>query len=189
MIVRVLDIAAISFVGAHVEDFPTKFLFEHQAGFDFGDNHNEIILFQDTSLRKRSLGCLAHMLNDQKVWVIKRATQRKPKYVVDKPLWIWAIVENLVVTLGQAWSILDGSKPSVTKRIGIGSGFLVRHTGSTDHPIANHGEVLSHWTDDEEEYLSRPSLCETTSSWKLSIGTAGQMTESFVCPANSTRFY
>jgi hypothetical protein len=185
LLTRFLDLAVVSFAGAHLEDFPTRYAKKPIT---------EIILVEGIILRKRTLRCLDGMLYGQRVWVFEEL--ENPEITPVPDLCISTTVNDLAQTWGPAWTISQKNKPSGITRIGIRNGFITPHSDDKGQFSVERTEILSHWAaksdQTEQETISIESdpepFPDDIMTRHLLIGAGERFIVNQNCPAEADKF-
>jgi hypothetical protein len=158
-IVHTLDLATLSYAGAHIEPFDTRYLgisvefFSVPAPF-VAEFHRDVRATGMINLRRRSLECLDGFLHGKNVWVfydsLSDVGSNDRLYLVTQidifadiwePLWKDCLVET----------------PAEAYRYRVGGGYIIPWI-TNDHPKLLSGEILCHWVKASD--LSQTYSCQ-----------------------------
>jgi hypothetical protein len=172
---QVIDFAILSYVGAHIERFDSKFLDMDISCFRFSNSgpyfyHGQVeadpslrevrdvaLGYIDATkeqfdsnwppftLRRRRLQCLDNLLGGMEVWVFHQSENGARD---DAQLCLSTDIETLTDIWGPSWKILRKSSPGQIKRLDIGNGSIVPWAfhSHLNSPDIRPGEVYCHWT-------------------------------------------
>ena len=164
--ILVLDLAVVSYCGAHIERFDEKFLAEN---LDFAKITTawtyDRTCVEGIMLRRRQLRCLDGFLGGQRVWVL----QSQALWNDHQDLYLSSDIDQLADIWGPLWSVKSSQDSDDILRYDAGPGSILPcATGKNMPPLAN-GEVLCHWFrhDDEPDDVPTGRLL---SSSRLLIG-------------------
>src|SRR6266480_4456235 len=102
-IVKVLDLAVVSYSGAHLQDFHEKGL--HAALYD----DKPIKVTTNLFLRKRSLQCLDGYLGQKQVWTFEAIGSTDPDLA---PLYLSTTMTTFADIWGPAWAVKEQAQAS-----------------------------------------------------------------------------
>lgn len=143
---QTLDLALLSFVGAHNQDFP-KFLNSQPESFNIPGPLSQLPV--QITLRPRHFQCMDRLFGGNPIWVFH---PRSKATVVDEPLYLSANMKSFSHIWGPVWAIsTSGHVRSGVHRYDVGGGSIVpwRHLSKRD-PILQEGEIFCHWLPYEE---------------------------------------
>ena len=143
---QTLDLAVLSFVGAHCQDF-SKFLEKQSESFNIPGPSFQ--LPGQITLRSRHFQCLDGLFGGKPVWVFHPHSKTA---VVDEPLYLSAKMKSFSHIWGPVWAISkSGHVTSGVQQYDVGGGSILpwRQLNKRD-PIIQEGEVFCHWVPYEQ---------------------------------------
>ncbi|KAK1754028.1 hypothetical protein QBC47DRAFT_33470 [Echria macrotheca] len=147
-----LDIAVVSFAGAHLEHFDDVYFARpherhgiYQIPCD-ADSKSSVMIF------RRHFECLAGFLGDHPAWVFE-VHERGHVIDLSRNLYLRASPEELANVWGPVWRSEDLS-PQGRTRFLLSRGLIVGWRHSSNDPPLLPGEYFCHWTDDPTEAAS-----------------------------------
>ncbi|KAL4755606.1 uncharacterized protein BDW70DRAFT_165323 [Aspergillus foveolatus] len=149
VIAKFIDLAIVSFSGAHLEPFDEKFL---------GVSNIAVSLCDSLVLHRRSLSCLDECLGRQPVWVFEDVGPERPNAWY--PMYVSTTISDLHDIWGPVWvslPVVEGkeerkSQPPWSGPVvsyNIGRGRIIPWQQQRDEPEAIDNEFLAHWTTNE----------------------------------------
>ena len=162
--ILVLDLAIVSYCGAHVERFDEAFLDEDLNRAKLTASWTYVVDGSDgIMLRRRSLRCLKGFLRSRLAWVF----QRQSLWQDDDELYLSTRIEDLADIWGPVWSVKANEEAEEILQYKAGLGSIVPLTDSKTGPLTQD-EVLCHWFAESDKIPEAPfSLVPDT---KLLIG-------------------
>lgn len=172
VIVKFLDIAIVSYSGAHFEDFRTK-------GFDSSlEDASEIDITESLILRPRYLQCLDAYFHHEQVWVFEEVDLGQRR--ADTPLYLLTTMEVFSGIWGPVWAVHEQERIS---RFNVGVGSIFPWTREPTDPELWEGEIFAHWTDHETDLVQHlPSFPPYSEKMKLLIGANTMLSINANCP-------
>ncbi|KAI9875384.1 MAG: hypothetical protein M1830_008537 [Pleopsidium flavum] len=164
---QTLDLAVVSYAGAHLEPFDQLFgrtldQFTIQARY-VGDS------FIQVSLRRRSLRCLDGLLRGKEVWVFQCCLD-----LDDERLYLSTSADLLAEIWGPLWKSCPASRPEEISCYHVGNGSIIYSPADPNSTPELHPgdedrgpEVPCHWVprdQDDIEFVSAHSASSTTFS-------------------------
>lgn len=166
----VLDLAVVSYCGAHIERFDLSHLGEDldrakiAAALTYITDGSEGIM-----LRRRTLRCLDAFLGGRKVWVL----QSQALWEDDTELYLSTGIADFADIWGPVWGVKKKGNSTDILRYNAGPGSIVPWPADTTTPLAPD-EEFCHWVGlDDPEKRSGRSLHENV---KLLIGAPSSST-------------
>ncbi|KAM7223043.1 hypothetical protein V8F06_001599 [Rhypophila decipiens] len=146
-----LDIAVVSFIGAHLEPFDEVY-FKHDHRHHHHDRRQEFYkipcdehVTSSIILCPRYFDCLSGFLGKNPAWVFETHEKGQPLYV-GRPLYLRTSPEQLANVWGPLWRAETRERGGAS-RFMLSKGFLVGwHHSSTVDPRLDAEEYLCHWT-------------------------------------------
>ncbi|KAF4630076.1 hypothetical protein G7Y89_g8065 [Cudoniella acicularis] len=165
LIASVLDVAVVSYVGAHIERFDQKFLGTRP------DIDGYLIPYGPKSwglpefgLCRRKLACLDKFLGGEKVWVFHT------RFDESEPLFLSTDIQTFADIWGPLWKVANEETPDNTQQYNVGNGSIIPWSMSlhcskclqakAENEVKD-GEVFCHWVsfkewDPEHNAIHRP---------------------------------
>ena len=135
IVVRILDLAVLSFSGAHLEPFDEM---------NIGRRVEEFGITGVAVLRRRRMRCLDTYLDRKEVWVFEVAS-RPDQTRSTEQLYLSACIEDFNTLWGPVWSkSLPNNGPVI--RYDVGPGSLIPWERADSEPSPEDGETFCHWT-------------------------------------------
>jgi hypothetical protein len=177
-----LDLAIVSYCGAHCEPFG-QYLKNTPTSFNipgpFGGFPPQIVL------RPRKFQCLDKFFKGESVWVFHPSSRS----ISDEPLYLSTTIQDFCNTWGPAWSVTKNG--SLTQAYDVGGGSIVPWTEPETGQRVLGSETMCHWIPYEATSsvaLSTPLYFKQT----LLIGARVQLETNEDCPTTpadlETRF-
>jgi tetratricopeptide (TPR) repeat protein len=147
LVVNTIDLAVLSYTGAHLGRFDQEYLGEDisvidvLAPFTGGDGPN----IPSIKLRRCPLQCLGSFHDNQPVWVFSSNDWEPPG-----SLFLSTQVEDFADIWGPLWKAIDCEKLDTYSRYVVGNGSIFKWQPTNLTPPLSHGEVLCHWVSDHE---------------------------------------
>ncbi|OCK81939.1 hypothetical protein K432DRAFT_403380 [Lepidopterella palustris CBS 459.81] len=179
----VLDLATISFCGAHLKRFD-NFYFEVSSGsysFPCGVPGVSILLTQ------RRFGCLEGFYLDQPAWVFSTSehTTNSPWLTNETPLYLSTTPNEFAKLWGPMSKYTSRISRDVTLWFLVSPGFIIPGRPSHHDPALLEDEVLCHWTNDPRELDEHVSFPVRGDIERLLIGTnPAELSENSNCRPN-----
>jgi hypothetical protein len=146
LLMLVLDLAVISYSGAHIERFDFRYLRNERNEAESLDparlSASWTYLIDGSDgllLRRRSLRCLRPFLADKPVWVF----QSQSLWDDEGELWLSSTAEEIADIWGPMWAAKDDENSEEIQRYNVGSGILYAVKDSAQPKEA--GEIPCHW--------------------------------------------
>jgi hypothetical protein len=147
LVVHAIDLAVLSYAGAHLNRFDKEYL-----GRDFAEI-NVLSPFageyeaQTPSIKMRlySLQCLDTFHGHQPVWIFS-----SDDWEPSQRLFLSAEVEVFADIWGPLWKAADHEKPNAYTRYVVGNGSILRWRHEMSAPSLSDGEVFCHWVSDHD---------------------------------------
>lgn len=160
-IVKFLDLAVISYAGAHIED-PRA----NDPRFNM-KIASDIIIGKHLTLRPRRLQCLDAYFHHEKVWVFEELGPGKQPS--DEPLYLLTTMEIFSDIWGPVWKV---QKENIIRRFNVSIGSIFPWTRGKNDPTLHDDEIFAHWTDCETDYVvdDAPSFPRGAEKKKVLIG-------------------
>jgi hypothetical protein len=175
---RFLDLAAISYCGAHLESIDEKYLDITLDQFSIPCDTTRMSI----TMKRRSLLCLGGYLRDEPVWVFQ--TVEEAPLRSEEALYVSTTLDDFADVFGPVWQTNESKSSSTVLKYNVGKGFIIPWTRFGRDPIPLEGEVFCHWTEDVDDlegaenfprsydrlligastYLTRNPRCSTTTS-------------------------
>lgn len=172
-----LDVAVVSFSGAHLERFDEKYLCRTQSMFTFSCTPETSLV-----LRRRSLKCLDAYLHGRQVWVFEEIDSSVIEYPSSEDaLYLSTTMSDFGSVWGPLWvtHIRDSDQKNrsntetpVILRYNVGLGWVIPWRQRHDEPPVLANEVFAHWTNDVVDLLDSEPFPESTPDSRLLIGGA-----------------
>ncbi|KAF2469706.1 uncharacterized protein BDR25DRAFT_315274 [Lindgomyces ingoldianus] len=156
VIVKFLDIAIISYSGAHFEDLRTKNL--HLSLEDA----SEIGIAESLILRPRHLQCLDAYFHHEQVWVFEEVDLGLQRS--NTPLYLLTTMEIFSDIWGPVWAVHEGGR---INRFNVGTGSIFPWAREPTDPRLLDGEIFAHWSNYETDLVQKRSSVENTPSFPL----------------------
>ncbi|KAK0721137.1 hypothetical protein B0H67DRAFT_578204 [Lasiosphaeris hirsuta] len=174
-----LDIAAVSFVGAHLEPFnQVYFAHPHETVYKIPcDAHATSFV----CIHRRAFDCLAGMLGDTPAWVFETHERGQIPDVHHQKLYLHTSPEQLANIWGPVWRSEDRSSHGSSKYM-LSRGFIVGGHSSPSSPAALSGEYLCHWTNNPRTVAGSPGLPRYNNMPSLLIGSHPALEDNRSCP-------
>ena len=145
-IVHTLDLAILSYAGAHIEPFDARYLgisvevFNVPAPF-VADLHRDGRAAGMISLRRRSLECLDGFLHGKNVWVFCDSSSDVGS---NDRLHLVTKIDIFADIWGPLWKDCRVKTPAEAYRYRVGDGYIIPWM-TNDQPTLLSGEVRCHW--------------------------------------------
>ncbi len=140
--VLVLDLAIVSYSGAHIERFDQRFLSGED--LDFAKITSawsyDTLCREGIILRRRSLCCLQRFLGVHRIWIL----QAQSRWEDDEDLYLSTSVEQFADIWGPTWEVKDAEDSDKVIKYNAGIGAIVPWQADKDTPLAD-GEAFCHW--------------------------------------------
>ncbi|KAL9064524.1 MAG: hypothetical protein Q9157_007798 [Trypethelium eluteriae] len=181
--IMVLDLAVVSYCGAHTERFDEKFLDEDLdlAKITTAWSYDRICA-DGIMIRRRQLCCLDGFLGDRPVWVL----QSQALWADSRDLYLSTDINQFADIWGPIWAVKPSEGSDMIVKYNAGPGSILACVANRDSPPIEDGEVLCHWYRHDEE-PDRASFDLLTGS-RLLIGastivehTTSQLKENDLC--------
>ena len=171
--VRVLDLAAMSYIGAHIDDTMGFKLDEYRDSLQIQDDDWGSSWLRGIHFQRRRLQCLSDALNNSEVWVFNLEgtdTSGGASYLATK-------IRTLADIWGPVWRPNGDKETTSYYKIGrntsyynIGGGSIVPWSpDSIQHPVLKFGERLAHWVPYSLSHYALPP--EGTDPWQRQLST------------------
>ena len=150
----VLDLAVISYAGAHVERFDHRFLGEDldlakiTSSWSFDTLCREGIM-----LRRRSLRCLQPFLRGRQVWLLQSQSQ----WDDDGEMYLSTTMEEFADIWGPVWAAKSSNESEEILHYNAGMGAVVPWPEEKLSPELVEGEVFAHWRSPDEVGRKAPT--------------------------------
>lgn len=180
-----LDLAVISYCGAHVEGFDQRYL-----GCSLQSLSIYSTFFKDLgpgpTFQRRTLKCLDGFLEGEQVWVL-HTHGPPPEPLASQPLYLRTTIEAFADVWGPVWKTNPINQPKTVIRFNAGLGFIVPWSRPVDtDPAPLHDEIHCHWTADEDAIPSaNGSVPDTPYQNYLIGGVAPSVTTNADCPLSA----
>lgn len=137
---QALDLAVISFAGAHTQNF-SRYLGSESLAYDVPGPFLRLpVLF---TLRQRHLQCLDGFFGGNPVWVFHPCSMAK---TADEPLYLSTNMQDFSHIWGPVWAIsASGNLKTGIKRYDVGGGSIYAWPLSGDSTKFFEEEVFCHW--------------------------------------------
>ena len=144
----VLDLAVVSYCGAHTERFDEKFLEENLdlAKITTAWTYDRTCI-EGIMLRRRQLLCLDGFLGGRAVWVF----QSQALWEDSQDLYLSAQIDQFADIWGPLWSVKSSHESNVILKLNAGPGSILPCSPVHGSPRLEDGEVLCHWFQHDEE--------------------------------------
>jgi hypothetical protein len=153
--VQSLNVAVLSYAGAHTQRFDSKVLGEDVGSFQIPHRFNYFnedlrnIPRPSTSghikLQPRSLQCLHSFLGNKPPWIFLRDSDDN----TEERLLLSTDIETLTDIWGPSWKVIDNSDPTRIRQYDIGNGAVVLWpldaSDTASSPTPESSEVFCHW--------------------------------------------
>lgn len=160
-----LDLAVVSYAGAHIEPFDQRYIAEDldyakiTTAWTYAVDGAEGVM-----LRKRSLRCLDSFLRGKRVLVF----QGQSLWEDDQPLYLSTTIEEFADIWGPAWSVKENSDAETFLRYDTEAGYITAWPRDENSPPLAEDEVFCHWISIREGY-NKPKATLNSDS-RLLIG-------------------
>ncbi|KAI9873954.1 MAG: hypothetical protein M1830_010366, partial [Pleopsidium flavum] len=165
---QTLDLAIVSYAGAHLESFDQLFIGRTLDQFTIQARYVGYS-FISVSLRRRSLRCLDGLLRHKEVWVFQRCLD-----LDDERLYLSTSADLLAEIWGPLWKTFPASRPEEISCYHVGNGSIIYSPADPNSTPRLHPgdedrgpEVPCHWVprdQDDIEFVSAHSASSTTFS-------------------------
>lgn len=174
LVVQVIDLAIISYSGAHIEPFLSRFR-QYNA-------HTWLSIAPRIHLKRRIMKCLDAYLGSP-VWVFEVGERLEEDSEIPS-LYLSTTIEEFASVWGPAWPVLNPSNPEPLLRYNIGIGFMVHWPRADDEPELAEGEVFCHWTTSTADLKSGSAI--PRNKGRLLIG--GRLSLNDTCATDGAAF-
>lgn len=146
LLVHILDLAVVSYAGAHLRNFVQEYLQQHEHRVDllgpFSDSTSapHSVVFQRCPLQ-----CLGAFLHDKLVWVFSSSLWNSRS-----PLYLSTCIEVFADIWGPLWKAKDPSNQNRSTAYIVGNGSIVPWQHFVHRAPRLEGEVFCHWMADDE---------------------------------------
>jgi hypothetical protein len=174
-----LDMALVTFCGAHISPFDEVHLGERK--FEFSIQTGLI-------LRRRSLKCLDTYFHGRQVWVFEEVPPAS-KFRSHNSLYLSTTMEDFNDIWGPVWTTFTlptketttiNSEKQEILRFNVGLGFIIPWRNTPNEPPPEGDEIFSHWTDHEFDlHGNQPFIYGSTT--KLLIGGGSRLVKNDDC--------
>lgn len=177
-----LDLAVISYCGAHLEGFDQRYL-----GHQFQSLSIFSTIFKDfgpsPTLQRRTLKYLDSFLEGEQVWVL-HTHGPPPEPLASQPLYLRTTIEAFADIWGPVWKSNPINQPKRVTRFNAGLGFIVPWSRLVDtEPTPLSGEINCHWTADDDAITSKDATFADIPYQMYLIGEAApSITNNTDCP-------
>ena len=180
-----LDLAVVSYCGAHIENFDQRYLdcrlesFEIYSTFFKG-------LGPGPTLQRRTLNCLDGFLEGEQVWVL-HPQGPPPERWASQRLNLRTTIEAFANVWGPVWKTNPINQPKTITQFNAGLGSIVPWSRSADaEPAPPSDEINCHWTADEDAISpTATSIPDTPCQIYLIGGAAPSLTINADCPLSA----
>jgi len=183
-----LDIATVSFCGAHLEPFDEVY-------FDRVSPTSHYRLPCDArgaaiDLQLRTFQCLDGFLQGRRVWVF---SSTEVEFFTDslpnEPLYLSTAPDEFANAWGPMWKSTSPLDPGTTLRYMVSPGFIVPWRRTPGQPDLLPNEVRCHWTKDIYDINSIFSLAVHGGFERLLIGAHSTLLKNTSCRPNKQNFF
>jgi len=180
-----LDIAVVSFVGAHLEQFDeVYFARPHEPVYRIpcdADSTSSVMVY------RRHFECLAGFLGDNPAWVFE---VHERGHVIDlrRHLYLRASPNQLANVWGPVWRSEDLLPHGRTKFL-LSKGFIVGWRHSASDPPLLPGEYFCHWTNNPISAAASPGLPRYINIPYLLIGAHPALEINRLCHMSQSNFH
>lgn len=144
-VAKLIDIAVISYCGAHVRRFDEDYLEESIDGWFLPcDPWGTTI-----TLTRRSLKCLSGFFYGCKMWVFEVTSKHSQR--LSTPLYLAAGIEEFADIWGPVWKTVLPENSDVVIRYNVGIGYVIPWPEPRRDLDLQPGEIFCHWTSDVED--------------------------------------
>jgi hypothetical protein len=141
---RFLDLATISYSGAHLERFDETYLEKTMDYFSIPCALAGVSIV----LARRPLRCLSGYLRNRPVWVFQVVERAFP--LSSEPLYVSTTPRDFADVFGPVWQTTAADNSTVF-RYNVGRGYIVPWRQRNRDPGLFPDEVFCHWTEDIED--------------------------------------
>lgn len=177
---RFLDLATISYCGAHLERIDEMYLETTLGHFSIPCD----VTGTSIIMARRTLRCLGGYLRDRPVWVFQTIKEASP--LLSEPLYISATLHDFADVFGPVWQTTASQNSSAVLKYNVGKGFIVPWRRNSRDPILLPGEVFCHWTEDIENLEGADNF--PRSYERLLIGAGKFLTPNWHCRTTQDDF-
>jgi len=182
-----LDIATISFCGAHLEPFDEVY-FERNSP----TGHYRIPCGADGAtidLQPRTFQCLEGFLQGRPVWVFSSTDADYSGFSSNKPLYLSTTPDEFANVWGPMWKSISPLDPGTTLRYMVSPGFIIPWRRTPGQPALLPNEVHCHWTKDNYDIDSILSQTIHGKVERLLIGAHPILVKNLSCQPNKQKFF
>ena len=144
-VAKIIDIAVISYCGAHVKRFDMDYLEESIDGWYLPCDPWETTI----TLRRRSLKCLSEYFYGRKVWVFEVSPEYARRSSI--PLYLATPIEEFADIWGPVWKTVSHENSNVVIRYNAGVGYIIPWPEPRDDLELQQGEIFCHWTSNVDD--------------------------------------
>jgi hypothetical protein len=142
---RFLDLATVSYSGAHLERFDETYLETTMDQFSIPCDLAGVSIV----LARQPLRCLSGYLRDRPVWVFQVVERTFP--LSSEPLYVSAAPSDFADIFGPVWQTTAANNSSTVLKYNVGKGYIVPWRQTSRDPALFPDEVFCHWTEDVED--------------------------------------
>ena len=161
---HVLDMAVLTYCGAHLKALDETYLDRHIESFEI----HYPVLFEwpqprsmAVVMHRRSLSCLDEFLHERRVWVFHYdSLDNEPSASSDSKLYLSTSIEAFADLWGPVWEVLSPGEPDNTiLRYNVGSGAIISWPKSSQtEPEALLDEALCQWSFSADDIASSKAI-------------------------------
>ena len=139
--VQFLDLAVLSFSGAHLEPFFERYV----------PNPPDCVQLETLFLlRRRRMHCLDQFMGEQEVWVFEPAPENGSANLSNEKLYLRTRIEDFNELWGPVWKIsCPGSDLAI--RYDVAPGSIFQWPRTETEPMIEDDESFCHWTNNEDQ--------------------------------------
>lgn len=177
---RFLDLAMISYCGAHFEAFDRTCLDEEVQRFSIRcDSSGSWI-----TMYRRPFRCLGPHFRYRSAWVFQSCNYTTE--LSSSPLYLSTTLEQFTDIFGPVWKTMHHTYSTSVMKYNIGIGYIIAWEPGHDDPRISAGEVFCHWTDNVEDLDQ--DLILIPKSARLLIGGTPCLSENKYCQTRQSAF-
>ena len=142
LVVNTVDLAVVSYAGAHLSRFDEEFLGEDIVDLDVLGPFDSLLKSQIPSIKlsRCHLQCLDSFHNSQPVWVFSLCDWKPRGH-----LFLSTKVEEFADIWGPLWKVVDPEVHTLCIRYAVGNGFIYKWKSQKATPRLHENETLCHW--------------------------------------------
>ncbi|KAI9681904.1 MAG: hypothetical protein M1822_006981 [Bathelium mastoideum] len=173
--IMILDLAVVSYCGAHIERFDEKFLAEDLdlAKITTAWSYDRLCT-EGIMLRRRRLRCLDGFLGGQQVWVL----QSQALWQDSRDLYLSAEMDQFADIWGPVWAVRPSEDSDLVLKFNAGPGSISPLPVSQDSPPTEEGEIFCHWFRHDDEPVEPLSGMPSRSRLLIGAGSVVEQTTS-----------